>query len=44
MNADVRENEGSLKSIEQMANIGIIYGWVKTNLEKKLPLASEQTK
>ena len=26
MNADVRENEGSLKSIEQMANIGIIYG------------------
>lgn len=26
MNADVRENEGSLKSTEQMANIGIIYG------------------
>lgn len=26
MNADVRENEGSLKSIEQMADIGIIYG------------------
>lgn len=26
MNADVRGNEGSLKSIEKMANIGIIYG------------------